>query len=235
MYTLKNYFRKSNISNQAFPRLNYISKYFFSDKKIKSIMPNKIVTPTKISLASPPQPNPTATPIPNNQQIADPSKFQKTPHQLNLERLMSQWPESIQNPTNEITQEIRDGFLELYKYHLGDKPYHKTDDLPGQLWIETLNATHGAMTTENISDTFTDFEGFLTDQQMAERFFVICASHQDFTKDFYKIVVPTIKKMLQKADRTSVHSVHLCTVAASRAFLGDNEFWEIIVTYLKLI
>ena len=143
---------------------------------------------------------------------------------------MNRWPECIRNPTSDINADIKNSLLGIYKYHLGEKAYHKIDDLPIELYLEAMNGILTARTTDTIAEVFQEFEGFLTDHQMADKFHQISLTHKDFTKEYYDVIVPTIKKMLLKADRGSNHTLHLCTVGGAVACLGDTEFWEIIVS-----
>jgi len=243
MYTLRKFTQKTNKLNLSnllcYSNFNnvyyfYTSKFNFSEKKIKQTAPSKTIRPTKVPLASPPQANPNAAPIPPNQQITKPGEAQKTPQELNMERLMGQWPETIRNPTNDITLEVNQMMKEVYKYHLGEKAYHKVDDLPLEIYHQTMVGSMTSRTTDTIANLFQEFEGFLTDHQMADRFNMISSTHKDYTKDYYETIVPAIKKMLLKADRGSSHTLYLCTVGGAKAFLGDTEFWEIIVNNINI-
>ena len=144
MFSLQKY--KINMTYCYNSKLSYfINRSMFcikidsKDKKLKYAVPTTVIAPTKKTLASPPQANPEHAPIAHNQQITKPGPPQKTPQELNMERLMKRWPENIQNPTNDINADIKNHLMGIYKWHLGDKAYHKIDDLPIDLYLMKLS------------------------------------------------------------------------------------------------
>ncbi len=222
MQTLRKYLNYNSLRQNT----NLTKKYFSEKDPVYKTLKTNIITPTKVSLASPP--SQAGTPIPPNQQLTEPGT-KKTPQELNIERLMEQWPESIRNPKTDIGQNLKNILANAYKFHDFDKPYHKHWDLPEDLFVESSAHVYSARTTDNISEVFQEWEGFLTDHQKAVKFYEICVTHKDFTSEFYEVIVPEVKKMLTKADKGSNLTLFLCTAGASFGKFVDTEFWDIIV------
>lgn len=231
MYSFHKFLRKQSYSNfiSNFPKYSNFnslfntSKFFFSEEVpgIIQTVPTNIIEPSKAPLASPQQT------IPPNQQLAETGK--KSPQQLNIEKLLQQWPESIKNPKTDIALDMKRTLESVYKWHQGDKNYHKEEDLPMELYNEVSHAFCASFTTDTVTHLFDEYDGFLTDQQIADKFELICFSHQDYTKDYYEKIVPKVKDVLMKADKQSGKTISKILRAACRAQLGDKEFWEIAV------
>jgi len=125
---------------------------------------------------------------------------QKTKEQLKIEKLMENWPEYLRNPQTEEMKLLKDTIEYVYKFHQGDKPYLKYHELPEHI-TRSLNGQVFAMSTENIAALFKDNNGFLTDEMIAKKFYEICMTHKDLTKEFYDDILPEMKKCVANSDR----------------------------------
>jgi hypothetical protein len=180
-----------------------------------------------MTLASPPVPPAGNAPIAPNQQLQE--KTQKSPEEIKIDKLMSTWPDFIKNPENSIFVDIKKRLLQQYKWHQGEKGYLKFYDLPTKIFMKVHDAVYSSNTTDQIAHTFQEFEGYLTDQQIAFKFNQICMTHRDLTPEFFDVVVPQVKKTLLKTDRGCNETLHKIIIGAANIKLADKEIWDLIV------
>ena len=68
----------------------------------------------------------------------------------------------------------------------------------------------------------------MTPEQIAFGFNRIANFKLEKSPDFWNIIVPLVKKQMSTLDRQSIRPLHDAVLAASEAYLQDNEFWEIV-------
>jgi hypothetical protein len=192
------------------------SKYFFKRINLVKYFNDKPAT--------------TPATTPGATQVGQTAPPQKTKEELKIEQLMSQWPEYIRNPEPEMidNREIKQNLEHNYKFHQGDKPYIKLHDIP-EIMQREIAKGYLAMSTDVIIDEFKEYEGFFSDNLIAEKFHLICSYHKDLTPEFYQYLIPLVKKIVAKADRHSNSVLAHIGVGAALINLGDKEFWDMYV------
>jgi hypothetical protein len=155
----------------------------------------------------------------------------KTKDEIKIEKLMEQWPEAIKNPDKHNPNAIvtKESLEQVYKFHQGDKPYVKTYDIPRDLqtWINRQSVN--LRTTDAIAENLEDFDGFLTDEIIADRFLQIAITHKDVTPELFDKIIPIVKRQILNADRQSNDVIGKIAFAAAKLNIGDTELWEMIV------
>jgi len=153
----------------------------------------------------------------------------KTKEQLKIEKLMENWPESVRNPQTEEMQLLKESLEYVYRFHQGDKPNLKYHELPEHI-TRTLNSQYYmSMSTENVAAVFTDMNGFIPDEMIAHKFYEICITHKDLTKEFFDVILPEMKRCVVNADRQGNNILALAVIGGSAASIGDKEFWGLLV------
>lgn len=106
--------------------------------------------------------------------------------------------------------------------------YNNFDDFPihnfHEINMQLANCKH----TDNFMFIYEKFDGKMTPEQIMYGFRQIAALNLERTEDFWKKIVPTVKKQLSTLDRKTYQSITVAIEAASRMRLQDNEFWEIV-------
>lgn len=153
----------------------------------------------------------------------------KTKEQLKVEKLMESWPESVRNPKTEEMQLLKETIEYVYKFHQGDKPYIKYHELPEHI-TRTLNSQiFTSLSTENVASVFKEMNGFIPDEMIAYKFYEICVSHRDLTREFYDTILPEMKKCVANSDRQCNNILTLALVGGACAHIADKEFWGLLV------
>jgi len=155
----------------------------------------------------------------------------KTKEQLKVEKLMESWPETVRNPQTEEMKLLKDTLEYVYKFHQGDKPYIKYHELPEHV-TRTLNSQYYlSMSTENIAMVFREMNGFLPDEMIAHKFYEICMTHKDLTREFYDTILPEMKKCIANSDRQCNNILALAVIGGASAHVVDKEFWGLLVKF----
>lgn len=82
--------------------------------------------------------------------------------------------------------------------------------------------------TNNIVYVYQKFgEDKMTPEQIMFGFKIIATQNLERTQDFWKVIVPLVKKQLSTLDRETVSSMMMAIEGAGSMQLQDNEFWEI--------
>lgn len=207
-----------------------MKKFNFFKVLTKNFTNNAAKAGNPLPSATTPQP-PSSSPQQVGQVTQSAEKPPLTKEQQKIETLMSQFPDSVLNPNNIDFEVAKNRLEKLFKYHQGDKPYIKEFDVPKEIRDSIESSIHFVFTTDAIADCFREHEGFIADKFLGAKFFEICTTHQDLTKDFYETILPTIKRHMVKADRSSSMFLFHCVAGAANVGLGDKEFWEIAVIY----
>jgi len=153
----------------------------------------------------------------------------KTKEQLKVEKLMENWPESVRNPQTEEMKLLKDSIEYLYKFHQGDKPYLKYHELPESITRSLNSQIYLSRSTENIAGIFRDMNGFIPDEMIAYKFYEICITHKDLTREFYETILPEMKKCIKNSDRQCINILAVAAIAGASAHIADLEFWGLLV------
>lgn len=154
---------------------------------------------------------------------------EKTPEQIKIEALMSQWPECVRNPKkyeNDLI-ELKNQLELFYKNYNPDKVMlYDWETLP-EIDIVVGLPEIGALTTQTYQHLLQKFKGFLNTAFIFERFNFI-ADIKDTDRDTYKIIIPILKSYMAKFDRSSINELYYASIAAAKINLADNEYWGIL-------
>jgi hypothetical protein len=161
-------------------------------------------------------------------QVAPPAP-PKSKDEIKVEKLMEQWPEYIRNAEFPDMKLQKERLEKTYKHHQGDKAYMKLHDLPDTLREQVVWDTYYAQTTDNIIEKFKEYDGFIPDTILSNKFYNICISHKEQTPDFFSYLIPLVKRTIAKADRHSNKVIAQIAIGAALINLGDKEFWDILV------
>ena len=160
----------------------------------------------------------------------------KTKEQLKVENLMKQWPEYLRNPPKgalhlEIAKEI---YEDLYKYHQGDKKFQGLYDVPYNYSLKYLSNYINNKTSDSIAQYMKEFEGFLPDDIIVQKFQSLAFGCPELTKELFEVILPQVKKIIINADRQALGNVAKAIMAAANLNIADKEFWDMIVLFFSL-
>jgi hypothetical protein len=155
----------------------------------------------------------------------------KTKDQLKVEELMKNWPIFLrENPNNNLTISIMKERLEtILKFHQGDKGIIKQYDIPADIFTDVSEATLFTFTTDTIAFVLNQYEGYITDDVICGKFYEICTTHKDTSRELFEVILPQVKKQISLADRQSNEALAKAVIGAANICLHDTEFWNIVV------
>ena len=85
-----------------------------------------------------------------------------------------------------------------------------------------------AVGIENIMFIYKKFEGKMTPEQIMFGFRKIGVHGLERNEDFWKILVPLVKKQISTLDRETIRPLMTAIEGAQAMYLSDNEFWELV-------
>ena len=108
--------------------------------------------------------------------------------------------------------------------------YNNFDDVWAWEFHEINAALNNCKNTDNIVTIYKYWGGDekMTPEQISYGFRVIALGQLEKTPDFWKIIIPQVKKQLSTLDRQTIKALYLAIEAAAGMYLQDNEFWEIV-------
>lgn len=153
----------------------------------------------------------------------------KTKEQLKIEKLMESWPDCVKNPQTVEFQDFKETLEYMFKFHQGDKHYLKYHEIPEEITNVINLRLYSALSTENIASFIKEFNGFLTDEMISYKFLQIALTHQDLPIEFFETVLPEVKKCIGNSDKQCNNILARAVIGGSHLFIGDSEFWSILV------
>lgn len=107
--------------------------------------------------------------------------------------------------------------------------YNNYDDHVSMYFNEINFALIHAKNTPNICYVYEKFgDEVMTPEQIMFGFNFIGTNKLEKSPDFWRVVLPMVKKQLATLDKQTIRPLQMAIVGASAMYLQDNEFWEIV-------
>ena len=107
--------------------------------------------------------------------------------------------------------------------------YNNFDDHVSMIFNEINFALAHSKNTQNIAYVYQKFgDEVMTPEQIMFGFNYILSNRLEKSEEFWKVIVPMVKKQMATLDRQTVRSLHTAIEGAAAGYLQDNEFWEIV-------
>jgi hypothetical protein len=166
-----------------------------------------------------------------NQQVVTPP--QKTKEEIKVETLLQQWPDALRKPKILELEALKDFLETTYKYY-GEKKYIGGYDIPAPILTEVELKVNHVRTTDAIAEFFKEYQGFIPEKFIMNRFHQIALTHKDKTPEFFNDILPEVKKLVINSDRHTPQNLFIAVESGSLLGLEDKEFWDMIVSTMNL-
>ena len=170
------------------------------------------------------------TTVPSQTNTNSPTQApERTPEQIKIDNLMSQWPEYIRNPHPNHSElvNLKSKLETFYKFYNGDKAAIYMWDMPPEIQILAGLDLEGSLTNDSIVQSIKLYEGFVTTESLFKKFEHI-ANIKDMQPSTYSVLIPILKHYMMKFDRHNINELYLAVAGACKMYLADNEFWDIV-------